>query len=352
MHAPCPRASAAGVHVLERKGHPETIVAGPGGSNPNFSLPARASLHNPKDPFGPARVLPAPRRRSPPHPRRPGPSAATRPKWGGERGLGFAAREIVLEILNGRKLFPVHLRSWEGLERARRSPMGPRNAEPGTRAPSWVLPVPGRGRPAPFPNAPPKMGERAPPRANGELLEPEQRMRQTESTRQAGPAPGRGPVPLADKGALGRLGPGGVRSLLRCSGAAVGRHPAGNVEGGGRGADLFAWFRAGRCLVGREWGRDATPALTVCLCWGFKPFAPSEGGNRPARRAVRWARGAGAASPGGGGAGRRSSSPAGARWRSGTQISGSRTGREPVGESSPAGQLRETWSQPVAQLGL
>lgn len=150
-----------------------------------------------------APVLPAPQRQSPPLPRRPGPSAATRPQWGGERGLGFAAREIVLETLNGRKLFPVHLRSGVG-RGSRRSPLGPRNAEPRAGAPSWVLPVPGRDGPAPFPNAPPKMGERAPPRANGEVLGPKQRMRPTESTRRAGPAPGRAPTGPRQKRFSGR----------------------------------------------------------------------------------------------------------------------------------------------------
>lgn len=142
-----------------------------------------------------------------------------------------------------------------------------------------------------LPSAPPQTGERAPPRANGEVLGPEQRMRPTESPRRAGPAPGgprqkpgRGASPEVPGSARGQGGPPAARPRRgplapRALRADPGAPPSRKCRGGKRRAHFFAWFRAGRCLVGRERVRGATPALTVRLRRGFKPLASSEGGD-------------------------------------------------------------------------
>lgn len=206
---------------MERKGHPETIL-GVGGQaaqiRTSLSYPAPPSTI-PKTPAARAPVLPAPRRRSPPLPRRPGPSSGRSAE---ARGLGAGAA-IRGPALCARDLGQENVAPSSPWPR----PGGGGRSSRGPNGPSWVPEMlsPGQGLLAgfprsgarwasPLPSAPPKMRERAPPRANGEVLGPEQRMRPSESPRRGGPAPGRprlqpgsGASPEVPGAARGRGGP-------------------------------------------------------------------------------------------------------------------------------------------------
>lgn len=81
---------------------PKQSLRGPGGSNPNFSLPARASLHNTEDPLcpgpgSPGPMAPEPTPSSTPRALRGDPAEVGRGAWVGIRGPGNCARDLERE---------------------------------------------------------------------------------------------------------------------------------------------------------------------------------------------------------------------------------------------------------------
>lgn len=196
---------------------------------------------------------------------------------------------------------------------SRQSLLGPRDADPGAGAVGCCSPYRGKVGESAILLRPGKHTHTHTPgkgstKARAAVLRDEQRMGRAKGPERVGPRradPARSvgsgsfprrrrlgawcPVLLGTRWHFWRPGPGGSHTLFGRSGPGVGTLPSRKCPREKRGADSFAWF----CSSGRERGRGETPAVTICICLGFKlPPRPED-----VMPAVRFPRRAGTAAP-------------------------------------------------------